>query len=843
MSPLTSALERYRPALFALTALVAGCVVYYVQNPTWSLTSSQPSVGQNALHRSNAQRRRRSSREAEPPASPIGAEQVAPDEGTVQTLPVTSTRPAGALPSAEHDESNSGQQVLEEGRETIVDAESEHSWRDEIASATEPDNEALAMLHLLYRIAEDAARKEGYVHRRVTCNRCNITPIRGIRYRCANCVDYSLCEMCESLQIHHKMHVFYKIRIPAPFVHSPRDVQPVWYPGTPSPTVMRPQREVLVKYSSQTEFSPSEVEALWEQFRCLAGTTWDADPDEHKLAIDRVAFDKCFVPHISSRPPPPNLILDRMFDFYDSDCDGLIGFGDFITGLSSLTKQSWNERRKKVFDAYDINKDGYVDRKDFLRIFRALYALKKEMTRDVIDSMDDEERIDAGIGEARQIVMSSQAVSAAFGPGWEQGERRRTGEGKMQDENGDSVIRDNGATVRESSEDIGDKNEVVADVFESIIYNRVSNTVVSADYKPFDESMIDEENEEDWPPAYVTAQDVFDALDRSVDFEEVEDLDDRQKVRLAAERRRAVRELGVKHRWERQQFYTDDEDGVLPPDGFEQDATAENQPPSRRSRSSSKVRFQDDLGTNDEHEIRSATSMSSRSIPVGESWGGYEVPVAERYVGREILYQVAQESLNELLDPIFLQREDLAILARRKRTSRELHRPQISAYATDAILANIKKQMDNIQWKFRIKLTTKPLQEADLYHHLKENLKLAPNDSTDTNPAAHPSFITPTTEDAGASSRNAAPDPTLPQYRPNSVPLTCGNLSSSLTPPPQSLSIDELNFHIALDLIEAEDVARGGPGRMSFSEFEDLFRGKRREELGFVGSWVELATF
>ncbi|KAL8956093.1 MAG: hypothetical protein Q9193_006284 [Seirophora villosa] len=39
------------------------------------------------------------------------------------------------------------------------------------------------LMNLLYRIAEDKSRKEGFVHRGVICNSCNAMPIRGIRYR------------------------------------------------------------------------------------------------------------------------------------------------------------------------------------------------------------------------------------------------------------------------------------------------------------------------------------------------------------------------------------------------------------------------------------------------------------------------------------------------------------------------------------------------------------------------------------------------------------------------------------------------------------------------------------
>ena len=86
----------------------------------------------------------------------------------------------------------------------------------------------------LLKALQDQAQRDSYVHRGVTCNNCQIIPIRGIRYRCANCADYDLCEVCEALDAAHpKTHIFYKIRIPAPFIGNPRHSQIPYYPGKP----------------------------------------------------------------------------------------------------------------------------------------------------------------------------------------------------------------------------------------------------------------------------------------------------------------------------------------------------------------------------------------------------------------------------------------------------------------------------------------------------------------------------------------------------------------------------------------------------------------------------------
>ncbi|RMJ22301.1 EF hand domain protein, partial [Aspergillus sp. HF37] len=145
-----------------------------------------------------------------------------------------------------------------------------------------------------------------------------------------------------------------------------------------------------------------------------------------------------------------------------------------------------------------------------------------------------------------------------------------------------------------------------------------------------------------------------------------------------------ARRHGIDERWRRRVFYTDEEDGATTPDGYERDSgiddlsdedaideqqtALESHPPSPRSRSSSKVRFQDDL--TDDYDVRSNPSTSSRSIPVGERWGGFEIPEVERDVGKEILYQFTQQGFNELLDILFKPKEDLLTEVYRTRTER-----------------------------------------------------------------------------------------------------------------------------------------------------------------------------
>jgi hypothetical protein len=53
------------------------------------------------------------------------------------------------------------------------------------------------------------------IHRGIICDHCDSRGIEGIRYKCSVCLDYDLCEKCESLDgVHNEDHSFIKIKQP-----------------------------------------------------------------------------------------------------------------------------------------------------------------------------------------------------------------------------------------------------------------------------------------------------------------------------------------------------------------------------------------------------------------------------------------------------------------------------------------------------------------------------------------------------------------------------------------------------------------------------------------------------
>ena len=1109
-------------------------------------------------------------------------------------------RPSTNEPDLDHgrDESEIPVQEASNLREAVVDGDTEHSWQggDE---EEETKKEGQSLLNLLYHIAEDQARRDGYVHRHVTCNSCNTMPIRGIRYRCANCNDFDLCEQCEAMQVHPKTHVFYKVRIPAPFLGNPRQSQPVWYPGKPSSLPQQLSRKETKHFCKASGYEAAEVDALWDQFRCLAATEYPKDPNQLGMAIDRLTFDKCFIPSTTLRQPPPNLIYDRMFAYYDTNGDGLIGFEEFVTGLASLRSKNQDEKLKRVFQGYDIDCDGFVSRQDFLRMFRAFYAFTKELTREMIAGME-EDMLEAG-GQ-RDIITSSQPLSSAFTGVVLNELRSRAGSGKTQDTYGDLLISDSGDVLRENKSDEGDLYEAVGDVYERAVFGNVSSrldnsdapTMSASEYRGEPSSddqaarngddeylrangtqQLEEDNasiedtdrlpngrhingtlprpiQDSWHDTESIIEGAESALRSSISVDDTTDSHDLAVVREAAatrqgkdeKERQDLRHKGINERWERRHFYLDEENGVSKPKQFEesQDTTlstpsnsipemensvdkrrkaikcvlassslksfkfgvdaelrnlhwhndckvdthtlidllinmaeqsyeqeviaktlhqlglegseaslfvdwlidkiyrtaadVQKQPPagsssqaprpSRRSRSSSKVRFQDDVTDREDDDTRSTSSIASRSRPVGERWGAYGVPEPEQKVGREILYQMTQEGLNELLDPIFVQREDLAMEVIHTASERSRLRSLLSSYVSGEMLQLVRYQVSKLQKNWRLdrertgprsitaqervadKLQTviakecikgtreyrenvedkkavarmkasnasqagslrrdsaaserdqsvgtddlllgppneavadhSPRQSTRRHHEasighvdfsntVNEDLAAVPTplrpvtqvdlasteliaqqpldvllesagysvadeiaetsdnfyDPTlphhrpstapeeaaadDTNHRRVPSNSTGTDEDSF--------DPTLPQHRPSTVPrppspptsrtvsrsTTRSRFQDATTPAvrfDQTSTIDtaasvlaedhvmdeklqnKLKYFGMLEVIEQEDKDRGGPGRISFPEFEEIMKGPKGQKLGFVGAWIDMASF
>jgi Ca2+-binding EF-hand superfamily protein len=375
-----------------------------------------------------------------------------------------------------------------------------------------------------------------------------------------------------------------------------------------SPSILTALKKRLV---SETKMEGEEIEALWDQFTCLAASEWDSDPNGIGWALDRRGFSQAFIPRYSTFIAAPNLVYDRIFSYYDSDHNGKIGFEEFVKGLDGMHSRDPKRKFRIVFNGYDIDGDGYISRKDVLRIFRAYYAVEKEATRNFLAEQSEE----LSARGALEAIHSSQPLGATF-----------------------------------------------------------THQAIHRPFSPTDR-LEEKTSDQDVNLTPVLRDDTDDTVGRA---DILRDTQPRRLARNFGIGDEEQEEEAIRERWTRRQFYVDEEEGLARPEGVEElppiyqdyeHPEEEEAPPTleqelpRGSRSSSRVRFQDDID-----EIRSNASTSSR--PFGERWGGYEIPEPEKDFGKEVLYQITQQAFNELLDPLFKEKEDNAMDAHATRVER-----------------------------------------------------------------------------------------------------------------------------------------------------------------------------
>eukprot|EP00164_Ancoracysta_twista_P000886 GFYU01001167.1.p1 GENE.GFYU01001167.1~~GFYU01001167.1.p1 ORF type:complete len:369 (+),score=77.82 GFYU01001167.1:130-1236(+) len=220
-------------------------------------------------------------------------------------------------------------------------------------------------------------KKEAYSHRGVTCDRCKVTPIRGVRFKCSNCVAYDLCQECEKehAAIHDKRHVFLKIHIPLPaFAYSSRPLLTSLYPGHLSMEDLNPTQ--LKALRKGTHFDKVELQALFDQYKAMCVSKGGIDKETFENGLGPLGLEK-------------NILTDTIFNFFDRDQNGMIDFAEFVGGLSIICKGTAEEKIHFAFRAYDLDHDGFITLNEMHSMFKAYFNLSFELARVVAIAAED----------------------------------------------------------------------------------------------------------------------------------------------------------------------------------------------------------------------------------------------------------------------------------------------------------------------------------------------------------------------------------------------------------------------------------------------------------------------
>ncbi|KAJ2503596.1 hypothetical protein GGH96_000156 [Coemansia sp. RSA 1972] len=268
---------------------------------------------------------------------------------------------------------------------------------DEESESEENGTDAdMRLLQLLCTISEDQSRRNGIIHRGTTCNSCQETPIRGIRYKCAQCATVDICEACEANDV-HRHHVMLRISVPIPPLMNPR--MPLirkLYPGTLQPKEL--PRDVRKELETTTCLDRIDIISLYNEFCVLASNIDGVE------AITRTSFYKC----LGQFGGADSVLASRLFAYYDEDGDNLITFPEMARGFSAYNKGTPEEKAPGVFRAYDVDGDNMLSRDDLRIMLEAFADASREITKNMVRALEDD------VLEVPSRLLPGQPISAAF---------------------------------------------------------------------------------------------------------------------------------------------------------------------------------------------------------------------------------------------------------------------------------------------------------------------------------------------------------------------------------------------------------------------------------------------